>query len=117
MRPASESHRQPPESWSGEGRQRLGKNPEYREWMRTVTSKMSHLSKPQAVVLAIWSFGMVMTGCCGLSTVAVFLSLLLGKKENTVRQQLKEWYKGRSSNGFREHTLQAIALRGYEGDR
>jgi hypothetical protein len=24
---------------------------------------------------------------------AVFLSLLLGKKENTVRQQLKEWYK------------------------
>lgn len=36
---------------------------------------------------------MVMTGSCGLSTVSVFLAALLGKKENTVRQQLKEWYK------------------------
>ncbi len=77
----------------GEKRQSQRKNPEYREWMRAVTTKMPHLSKPQAVVLAMWSFGMVMTGCCGLSTVAVFLALLLGKKENTVRQQLKEWYK------------------------
>ena len=77
----------------GEKTQSQRKNPEYREWMRTVTTKMPHLSKPQAVVLAMWSFGMVMTGCCGLSTVAVFLGLLLGKKENTVRQQLKEWYK------------------------
>ena len=45
----------------------------------------------------MWSFGMVMTGCCGLSTVAVFLGLLLGKKENTVRQQLKEWYKDKKN--------------------
>ena len=78
---------------SGNVKQRPGQNPEYREWMRTVTTKMPHLSKPQAVVLAMWSFGMVMTGCCGLSTVAVFLALVLGKKENTVRQQLREWYK------------------------
>ena len=72
----------------------IRKNQEYSEWVRIVTSKMKHLSKPQAVVLAMWSFGMVMTGSCGLSTVSVFLAALLGKKENTVRQQLREWYKG-----------------------
>ncbi|NEO95968.1 MAG: hypothetical protein F6K56_39790 [Moorea sp. SIO3G5] len=41
----------------------------------------------------MWSFGIVMTGSCGLTTVAVFLAALLGKKENTVRQQLREWYR------------------------
>ena len=56
-------------------------------------AKMPHLSKPQAVVLAMWSFGIVMTGSCGLTTVSVFLAALLGKKENTVRQQLREWYR------------------------
>ena len=73
----------------------IRKNQEYSEWVRIVTTEMAHLSKPQAVVLAMWSFGMVMTGSCGLSTVSVFLAALLGKKENTVRQQLKEWYKNK----------------------
>lgn len=35
---------------------------------------------------------MVMTQSCGLSTVSSFIALLLTKKENTVRQQLREWY-------------------------
>ena len=71
----------------------IRKNREYLEWVRIVTTKMAHLSKPQAVGLAKWSFGMAMTGSCGLSTVSVFLAALLDKKENTLRQQLKEWYK------------------------
>ncbi len=66
---------------------RMKKNRGYQQWVITVISKMPHLSKPQAVVLAMWSFGMVMTGSCGVSTVSVFLATLLGKKENTVRQQ------------------------------
>jgi len=53
---------------------------------------MPHLSKPHAVVLALWSFGMVVTKSCGLTTVAAFLATLLGKKENTLRQRLREWY-------------------------
>lgn len=72
----------------------IRKNQEYSEWVRIVTTKMANLSKPQSVVLAMGRFrGMVITGSCGLSTVSVFLAALLGKKENTVRQQLKEWYK------------------------
>ena len=34
-----------------------------------------------------------MTQSSGLTTVSVFLAQLLGKKENTVRQQLREWYR------------------------
>lgn len=36
---------------------------------------------------------MVMTKSCGLTTVSVFMATLLGKKENTMRQRLREWYK------------------------
>ncbi len=71
----------------------IGKNAELREWTRKVIEKMSHLTKSQAVVLAMWSFGIVMTQSCGLTTVAAFLAALLGKKENTVRQQLREWFR------------------------
>ncbi|RLC70226.1 MAG: endonuclease, partial [Chloroflexi bacterium] len=39
-------------------------------WIKTVSDFMSHLSKPQAVVLALWSFGMVIVRSCGLTTVS-----------------------------------------------
>lgn len=71
----------------------VGKSEELREWTRRVIEKMPNLTKPQAVVLAMWSFGIVMTQSSGLTTVSVFLAELLGKKENTVRQQLREWYR------------------------
>jgi len=63
-------------------------------WIDTVTEHMPQLSKPQAVVLALWSFGMVMAQSCGLTSVSAALANLLGKKENTVRQQLREGYQG-----------------------
>lgn len=71
----------------------MSKHTQLKAWIRIVTTQMSHLSKPQAVVLAMWSFGMVMVNSCGLTTISVFLAQLLGKKENTVRQQLREWYR------------------------
>jgi len=37
------------------------KNAQLNEWTRTVSKKMPHLTKSQAVVLAMWSFGIVMT--------------------------------------------------------
>ena len=71
----------------------VGKSEELREWTRKVIEKMPNLTKPQAVVLAMWTFGIVMTQSSGLTTVSVFLAELLGKKENTVRQQLREWLR------------------------
>jgi hypothetical protein len=53
---------------------------------------MPHLSVPQASVLALWSFGMVVSHSCGITTVASNLASLMGAKENTVRQRMREWY-------------------------
>ena len=63
------------------------------QWVETVSIHMPHLSKPVATVLAFWSFGMVMTKSCGLTTVTAFLADLLQQQENSVRQRLREWYR------------------------
>ena len=63
-------------------------------WENTVIEHMPHLSKPQAMVLALWSFGIVMAQTCGLTSVATCMALILGRRENTVRQRLREWYWG-----------------------
>jgi hypothetical protein len=62
------------------------------EWNQTVAKQMSHLSAPQATVLALWSFGMVISHSCGLTSVSSSLAMLMGTKENSVRQRIREWY-------------------------
>ena len=62
------------------------------EWTQTVREHLPNLSKPQAVVLALWSFGIVMVGTCGLTRVAVSLAPLMGSREGAIRQRLREWY-------------------------
>ena len=61
------------------------------QWIATVSTQMPHLSRPQARVLAYWSYGMVLAQSCGLTTVAVVVALLLHASPLTVRQQLREW--------------------------
>lgn len=63
-------------------------------WQAIVMEKMPHLSKPQAQVLGLWRFGMVMTHSCGLTTVASFIAGVQGKQEDSVRQRLREGYMG-----------------------
>jgi len=53
---------------------------------------MPQLSVPQATVLALWSFGMVISHSCGLTSVSSSLALLMDIKENSVRQRIREWY-------------------------
>ena len=60
-------------------------------WEQTVSSRLPGLSGPQARVLALWSYGMVLAQRCGQTSVAAALALLLGQKEGTVRQRLREW--------------------------
>lgn len=64
------------------------------QWSATVSRYLSPLSGPQAGVLALWSLGMVLTGSCGLSQVSAMLALVLGQREETLRQRLREWYYG-----------------------
>ncbi len=61
------------------------------QWTEIVSTNLPHMSKSEARVLALYSFGMVVCQTCGLTTVASFLGALLGMRENTVRQRLREW--------------------------
>jgi hypothetical protein len=63
------------------------------DWTDEIATQFPHLSKPQATVLALWSFGIVLAHSCTLPAVAHMLSPLLGRCYNTVRQRLREWYK------------------------
>ena len=53
---------------------------------------LSPLSKPQATVLALWSFGMILARSCALSAISHLLASGMRRQEQTVRQQLREWY-------------------------
>jgi len=56
-----------------------------------VSTNLAHLTKPQATVLALWSFGIATTRSCGRSTVATFLALLLQQPLANLEQRLYEW--------------------------
>jgi hypothetical protein len=62
------------------------------QWQTTIMHHLSHLSKPQATVLALWSFGMVLARSCALTAVSLMLAKGMQRNEQTVRQQLREWY-------------------------
>ncbi len=62
------------------------------EWKSIISENLPHLSKPQATVLALWSFGMAVIKTCALTSVSFFMSLLLDEKEYTMKQRLREWY-------------------------
>jgi hypothetical protein len=75
-------------------------------WTVTVSTHLPTLSKPQATVLALWSYGIVFAHCCGLTTVAALLAGLLDRKEAAVRQQLREWcYEAKAKRGRKRHAL------------
>jgi len=62
------------------------------EWITIVAENLPNLSQPQATVLAIFSFGMVLAKCCALTAVVIILAPLIKVRENTLRQRLREWY-------------------------
>jgi hypothetical protein len=71
------------------------------EWTDEVSTHFPHLSKPEATVLALWSFGIVLAHRCTVPAVANVLGPLLGTSFNTVRQRLREWYKAAPSKSGR----------------
>jgi hypothetical protein len=73
-------------------------------WIDRLTSHFPHLSRAQATVLALWSFGMVLARSCALTAVALALAPLLGQKASTLRQRLREWYKDAADKRGRSRT-------------
>src|SRR3954467_8786034 len=61
-------------------------------WIDTVTTAFPVLSKPQATVLAWWSFAIALTKSCGLSAITNWLARFLSLSYHSVRQRLREWY-------------------------
>ncbi len=61
------------------------------QWTETVTREMPQLSPAQARVLALWSYGMVLTQSCACHTIALFWGLVLGDGYHALRQRLREW--------------------------
>jgi hypothetical protein len=53
-------------------------------WADTVASHFPQLSKPQAFVLALWSFGMTIARSCALGAVADSLSTVFGQSFSTI---------------------------------
>src|SRR6266704_2914858 len=81
-------------------RKRMSCHPRVTEWTDTLQTHLPHLSKPQATVLALWSLGMVLARSCALTAVSAFLAPWLGRKENTVRQPLREFcYEAAAKRG------------------
>ena len=62
------------------------------QWLTTIMQHLPHLSKPQAMVLALWSFGMVLARSCALTAVSHWLAKGMQRTNQTVRQPRREWY-------------------------
>jgi hypothetical protein len=62
------------------------------------------LSKPQALGLALWSFGMVIARSCSLTAVADVLAPLMGQPYNTLRERLRDTYREASAKAGEQRT-------------
>jgi hypothetical protein len=76
------------------------------EWTTVIQTRLPHLSKPQATVLALWSLGMVLARSCALTAVSAFLATWLHRNEDAVRQQLREFcYEATAKRGTARQAL------------
>src|SRR5947209_5809123 len=62
------------------------------QWTDEVRHAFPNLSKPQAVGLATWSFGMALAHSCALTAVALYLAKLLRQKLDSLSQRLRDFY-------------------------
>ena len=79
-------------------------NQEFNKWNATIDEQLPKLSKPQATVLALWSFGIIIARSCSISAVKLILARLSDIKENTIRQRLKEFYLDSSDKKGQKRT-------------
>jgi hypothetical protein len=84
------------------------------QWEQTVSTYLPHLSRPQAGVLALWSYGMVLARSCGITSVVALLAKLLSTSESTLRQRLREWCSDAADKkGSARQALEVSSCFGY----
>jgi hypothetical protein len=60
------------------------------QWAYEVSTHLPGLTRCQAMVLAMYSYGTVILRCCGLSVISTFWAEVRGQSPNTLRQRLRE---------------------------
>jgi len=88
----------------------MSRHPELNQWINTVSTRFAVLSKPQALGLALWSFGMILARSCGLSAVANLLAPLLGQSFNTMRERLRDTYRESDAKAGKHRTQLDVTL-------
>jgi hypothetical protein len=77
------------------------------QWSETVSTAFPNLSGPQAKVLALWSYGMVLAKSCGITLVCAALALQTGCAEASLLQRLREWcYAAKDKRGNNRRELE-----------
>jgi Transposase DDE domain len=71
-------------------------------WIDQVTHAFPKLSRPQATVLALYSFGMILAQRCGLNSVVTMLVPVLGVSFHTLRSRLQEFYQPAAAKSGRQ---------------
>lgn len=71
----------------------MPRHPQLYAWADRVATAFPELPPATALVLALWSFGLVLAHACGLTAVVAHLAPLLGRSANTTRQRLREFYR------------------------
>jgi hypothetical protein len=61
------------------------------QWLTTIMQPLSPLSKPQATVLALWSFGRGLARAGALTAVSRLLAEGMQRSKQTVRQRWRAW--------------------------
>jgi hypothetical protein len=77
------------------------------QWQETVSSHLPHLSRPQAKVLALWSYALIFVHHSGMTMVGAWLAQLVGGTEDAWRQRLREWcYDAQDKKGSKRAQLE-----------
>ena len=71
-------------------------------WTDQVRAAFPKLSRPQATVLALYSFGMILAHRCGLHSVVTALVPVLGVSFHTIRSRLQEFYQPAAAKSGRQ---------------
>jgi hypothetical protein len=71
----------------------MTRHPPLDQWIGQVAAAFPELSRPQATVLALYSFGMFLAQRCGLNSVVTVLVPLLHVGFHTLRSRLQEFYQ------------------------
>ena len=85
-------------------------HPEFSQWTATIASHFPALSKAQALGLALWSFGMILVHSCSLSAVANLMAPLLGQSFNTMRERLRDLYRGSDAKSGKHRAQLDVSL-------